>query len=118
MSQYKSVRKTLYSMVKHHPIPLMLSESIEVKLNEACPERKREINLILMAVQLEIVQEMQRLRHAAAPTVLLFPKLIRWMVRDPKIQEYEASWCINTWAMALSLLPFEDDILLPIEDTK
>lgn len=116
MSQYKSVRKTLYFMIKHHPIPLILNESIEVKLIEVCPERNREINLVMKAIELEIVQEMQRLRHAFAPKVLLFPKLIKWMVREPKIQEYEASWCINTWAMALNLMPFEDDTLLPIEN--
>ena len=76
----------------------------------ACPDRAREIELIITAINCEIVSEMRRLGKTLIPSVLM-PKLIRWLMRQTTLNHQEASWAVFSWAMALGLVPFVEDEL-------
>lgn len=77
---------------------------------DACPGAEQETELVMKARKFDIVNEMLILRHSMSPAVLL-PKLSRWLVRDAGIDEQDANWAINSWAMAFSLIPFADESL-------
>ena len=71
----------------------------------ACPGHEREIELIVTAINCEIVSEMQRLGNSLTPSILL-PKLIRWLMRQTKLEHSEASWTVLSWAMAIGIIPY------------
>lgn len=116
MSQLQTVRQTLLSIVQpSHHIFLHADVSFRLRLLDTCPDAEREIDLLMAAFNSDTVNEMQRLRHGM-PTEILLPKLTRWLMRDAGIEEKEASWSVNSWAMALGLLPFADESLTPVEE--
>lgn len=79
------------------------------------PSAKREIDLVIMAIDLEIVQELLRLTRSGMHVEYLLPKLIRWMSLDININDTEAKWAVHSWAMAFGFIPFTDEFLLPID---
>lgn len=118
MPQLQTVRKALLSLVQtHYPILLLSPVSFRLRLMDACPDTERETDLVLLAFKSDTVNEMQRLRQIM-PTTFLLPKLIRWLMRDTGIEENEASWAVNSWAMAFGLIPFADETLSPDADRK
>lgn len=96
------------------PSPLLLARKMEL-MNNTYPSAKREIELLTLAVDLEIVQEMLRLNRSGMHVEFLLPKLIRWMSLDIYINDTEATWAVHSWAMAFGFIPFSDEILLPID---
>lgn len=87
----------------------------KMELMDTYPSAKREIDLVIMAIDLEIVQEMLRLRRSGMPVEFLLPKLIRWLSQDINTNNTEAKWAVHSWAMAFGLISFTDEILLPID---
>jgi len=77
---------------------------------DACPGAEQETELVMKARKFDIVNEMLRLSHSMSLAVLL-PKLTRLLVRDAGIEEEDANWAINSWAMAFGLIPFVDESL-------
>jgi len=119
MTSQETVRHVLRTIVARQCCPLWdSSETYERALGERCPDHAREIALIVLALQNGIVSEMFRLRNRLILSILL-PKLIRWLARQSDLAQYEAKWAVESWAIALGLLPFEDEDLgdqtLPVE---
>lgn len=79
---------------------------------------QRECELVLLTYNLDVVQEMFRLHRATVPAIFILPKLIRRLSRDAVIAECEADWAVNSWAMALGLIPFSDKSLASIYEEK
>ena len=79
-------------------------------LSAVCPNHEREIVLVTTAIRCEIVSEMQRLCRCLIPSILL-PKLSRWLMRQTGMNSDEATWTVNSWAMALGTIPLVDEIL-------
>lgn len=111
MNRNQTVRRMLQSFV--HPHDAILFHGVnhyQQRLLEECPEYEREIDLIIKAINCEVVSEMKRLHHAMPPSILL-PKLSRWLMRQTSLGENEASWAVYSWAMALGMIPFIDEEL-------
>lgn len=108
MTSHQTVRYTLKTLVAGHCCPLWDSpETYQEALEARCSDRPREITLIVLALQNEIVSEMFRLRNRLIASILL-PKLIHWLIRQSNLAHHEAKWAVDSWAMALDLLPFDD----------
>lgn len=111
MTSQETVRDVLRTLVARQCFPLWDSfETYERALGAQCPDRSREIALIVLALQNGIVSEMFRLRNRLILSILL-PKLIRWLERQSDLTQHEAKWAVDSWAIALGLLPFEDEEL-------
>lgn len=110
MTHNKSLRRKLQGMVSlYDPYLCSAPNRYQFALMESCPELEREIELIVMAINYEIVNEMRRLRYSLPPSLLL-PKLVRWFLRQTGICEDEAIWTVDSWAMALGMITFVDDV--------
>ena len=111
MTSLQTVRHALRALVAGHCCPLWDSpETYQEALGVQCSDHRREITLIVLALQNEIVSEMFRLRNRLIASILL-PKLIHWLIRQSNLAHHEAKWAVDSWAMALGLLPFEDEEL-------
>lgn len=118
MSQIQTIRSVLSSLIKqHHTLTMYAAVSLRLKLMDACPGSEREIGLILQVFKSDTINEMLRLRKTLPRSVLL-PKLTRWLARDAGIEEVEANWIVNSWAIAFGIIPFEEETLTTDEDFK
>lgn len=84
---------------------------------DACPGAEQETELVMKARKFDIVNEMLRLRHSISMADLL-PKLSRWLMRDADIEEEDACWAVDSWAMAFGLTPFADEPLASVDNDK
>ena len=111
MKQDQTVRQLLLKLAyRHHSFMCNISDRYELGLKDGCASFKRERELIVMAINCEIVSEMLRLRHGLIPSLLL-PKLTRWLMRQTGIDQGEAAWTVNSWAMAFGIISFVDEDL-------
>lgn len=103
MTNKATVRNELYSYVCRermwwfYPI-----ERCEKYLLEKCPGCHEDIKLLISAAQVDVVSEMRRLNGRMYPELLL-RKSISWLVRQTDVTTEEATWVIETWAMALEI---------------
>ncbi len=112
MSQSHSSRKTLALLINQHGAEPFLSEvTCKVKLMDCHLAHEREMELLVTAVKQQIPSEMRRLNNMHH--AILLPKLTRWLSREALLEEKEARWAIESWAMALGLIPFEEGELYP-----
>ena len=118
MTSHQSVRKVLSMLVSSHCCPLWNTpETYEKVLGARCSDRPHEISLIVLALRYEIVSEMFRLRHRLI-SVILLPKLTNWLMRQSNLAHFEAKWAVDSWAMALGLLPFAEEELSNLAPTE
>lgn len=117
MTKKTTVREALRDLALKQAFSIWgTPDEFRQSLLAACPDREREIELIVAAINCEIVSEMRRLGKSLTPSILM-PKLIRWLMRQTTLRHHEASWAVFSWAMALGLIPYvEEDLPLPVED--
>lgn len=115
MARPQTVRWMLRELAGQHNLILWNApDRYHQGLTAACPDRHREIQLIVSAIDCEIVSEMRRLGRTAIISLLL-PKLSRWLTRQSGIHIDEAVWAVNSWAMALGIISFVDETLPEIQ---
>jgi len=109
-----TIRRALFRLIQSH-LPLMphTEASIKTNLMCLCPQMEREINFILLIFTSDNVNEIVRLGKFM-PTIFVLPKLVRRLMRELNIQEAEANWAVNSWAMAFGVIPFTDELLIRI----
>lgn len=118
MPRSQSIRQVLSSIVQPvlpaHPHSAV---ALKVALMDECPDADREIALLLQAFRSGAVRDMMRLRHFKSPVVLL-PKLSRLLARDTGVDDAASDWAVNSWAMALGLIPLVNDSLFHSHERK
>ena len=106
MKQRDTVRSALVELALRSDQPLWLTdEQVGQWLIARCHNQEQEIELIVAAIRCEIVSEMKRLYHGLAP-IFLLPKLTRWFIQQSGVENREALWAVESWAMALGLITF------------
>ncbi len=73
-------------------------------LADLCPALKLEVNLLASAVEHRVVTELLHM-SANVPWQAVSGRLTRRMADDLGVNEDLARWTINTWSMALGLIP-------------
>jgi len=89
-----------------------------MELANVCHSSQREFDLVRITHSMEIVHEMLRLHRTTMPPIFYLPKLTRRLARNAFIDEEEAGWAVNSWAMALGLIPFSEKTLASIVEVK
>jgi len=108
MSHTPSIRETLCLLLKQYGTELCFSAAkCKMLIMDNCHEQEREINLLITAIELEITSEMLRLKKTMPVTVLL-QKLIRWLAHETTVSDEDCRWAVDSWAMALGIIPFSE----------
>lgn len=81
-------------------------------LRDKCPMNKREINVLIQALEAGVPG---RLNGGVESVAVLVPKLIRLLEGDYSLSAAPASWAVTTWAVALGLqVKSEMKVAVPI----
>lgn len=75
-------------------------------LRDECGEYKREISVILLAIEEEVPDA---LRGAGGGLAVTIPRLAKGLQEVRAIDENAARWAVDTWAHALGLAALQDD---------
>lgn len=114
MSQANSARHNLSWLIRYQSDDACFSESkCKSLLMDHNSLHQRENDLLATAVKQQIPSEMLRLKQLHHS--FLLPKLTRWLIRETGMDENEAKWAVDSWAMALGLIPFADGSLYGLE---
>lgn len=115
MSQLPSIRKTLWLLLREHGTGLCYSaEKCKTTLMDNCLGHQREIDLLVIAIEREITSEMLRLKETM-PVLALLQKLTRWMTHETTVSEADCRWIVDSWAMALGVIPFSEMKLITLD---
>ena len=69
-------------------------------LNDECPGLKREITVLILALEQKVPAELQT-SSAGSPWVILSGRLVKQLKDDAAIAEDAARWAVESWALAL-----------------
>lgn len=73
-------------------------------LRDFCGDHKREINGLMDALHEGVPLELRAAGHGTPPALLL-ARLTRRLIDDRSMVEEMARWAVESWAMALGVLP-------------
>lgn len=104
------IRKGLNKIVATQGQSLCFSaEHCEMQLQAMAVEYGEKVSLLVQAVACEMVSELLRL-HRNMHCLILLPKLASYLRRrTPGLSEPDSLWVMETWAMALNLIPASFD---------
>lgn len=110
-----SIRETLCLILKRHGTePCFSAVKCKMLLMDNCIDHKIEIDLMVTAIEREITSEMLRLKKTMPVSVLL-PKLTRWLTNETPASDEDSRWVVDSWAMALDIIPFSEMVLPSLE---
>lgn len=100
------LRKGLSKIISTQGPPLCFSVPLcEIQLQALAVEHGEKVSLLVQAVACETVSELLRL-HRKVNHLILLPKLAHYLRRrTPGLSEYDSHWVMETWAMALNIIP-------------
>jgi hypothetical protein len=77
-------------------------------LKEQCPKDKKEIDVLIETLRNDRVEEELLTLPQGADVAGLLPGLTAQLQEDSELSEAEARWGVESWAMALGLLPLPE----------
>ncbi len=77
-------------------------KKVEGLLRDLCPEHKREVNILIAALQERIPTDLLSI-SAGTPPETVFARLIQRLIDDRALHDDAAHWAVETWALALGL---------------
>jgi hypothetical protein len=77
-------------------------------LKEQCPQDKKEIDVLIETLRNDRVEEELVTLPPGADVVGLLPQLTAQLQEDSEMSEADARWGVESWAMALGLLPLPE----------
>jgi outer membrane lipoprotein SlyB len=98
-----SIGGTLKSLLDRYGVAL-LGESGRLRglLQDECPNAKREISVLLQALDERVPQDLLRV-HSGEPIRSLSPRLAKRLEDEKSISAHASRWAVNTWAQGLGL---------------
>jgi hypothetical protein len=86
--------------------PTLLGEAGRLRglLQDECPRAKREISVLLQALDERIPQDLLRV-HSGEPIRSLSPRLAKRLVDEKAMSADASRWAVHTWAQGLGLAP-------------
>jgi Glycine zipper 2TM domain len=98
-----AVGGTLRSLVDRYGITL-LGEAGRLRglLQDECPQAKREISVLLQALEDRVPQDLLRV-HSGEPIGSLSPRLIKRLSDEKAMSPQASRWAVATWAQGLGL---------------
>lgn len=84
-------------------------------LRDHAGQHRREVSVLVSALEEHVPQDLLASAAAAAPRAVLLKRLARRLSDNQAISEQAAAWSVNSWALALGLLA--DDELRGIEES-
>src|SRR5215472_10279478 len=96
-----SIGGTLKSLLDRYGVAL-LGESARLRglLQDECPNAKREISVLLQALDERVPQDLLRV-HSGEPIGSLSPRLAKRLEDEKSISVHASRWAVNTWAQGL-----------------
>jgi outer membrane lipoprotein SlyB len=98
-----AVGGTLRSLVDRYGVTL-LGESGRLRglLQDECPQAKREISVLLQALEERVPQDLLRV-HSGEPIASLSPRLVKRLSDEKAMSPQASRWAVATWAQGLGL---------------
>jgi outer membrane lipoprotein SlyB len=98
-----TIGRTLKALLDRYGVAL-LGESARLRglLHDECPHAKREISVLLQALDERVPQDLLRV-HSGEPIQSLSPRLAKRLEDEKSISGHASRWAINTWAQGLGL---------------
>lgn len=98
-----AVKQKLKDIINAYGVSILNEpKRIEAMLKDYCYENKKEIFLIMSAINENIAQELQNTKHAAAQLGIV-NRLIERLCDNLGIAEVNAKWAVESWIYALDL---------------
>jgi hypothetical protein len=95
------VRENLITIVvSHGQTAFDDSRRLRALLNDECPGLKREVNVLIAALELRIPQEIMSASHEL-PWPVFSARLIQRLVTERAMEELPARWAVDSWGVAL-----------------
>lgn len=103
-----SIGAVLKSLLDRYGIGL-LGETGRLRglLHDDCPQAKREVSVLLQALEERVPQDLMRV-HSGEPIQGLAPRLAKRLSDEKGMSDHASRWAVDTWAAGLGL-----DALLP-----
>jgi hypothetical protein len=79
-------------------------------LKEQCPQDKKEIDVLIETLRNDRVEEELLTLPQGADVAGLLPRLTAQLQEDSELSEADARWGVESWAMALGLLPLPEPV--------
>ncbi len=99
-------RQKLREMVAYDRSVVEDSRRCRALLLDLCGDRRREIRVLVLAVEERVAADL-RDRSVQVPAAVLVPQLTRRLVDDCGLTDDVARWAVESWALALHL-PIEE----------
>lgn len=103
-----AVKQKLKDIINTYGVSILNEpKRIEAILKDYCYENRKEIFLIMSAINENIAQELQNVKHAVAQLGIV-NRLIKRLCDNLGITEDNAKWAVESWIYALDLNKEED----------
>ena len=98
-----SIGSTLRALVDRYGVSL-IGESGRLRglLQDECPQARREISVLLQALEDRVPQDLMRV-HSGEPIASLSPRLAKRLSDDKAMSPQASRWAVATWAQGLGL---------------
>ena len=98
------IRQHLQEMIRRHGTSLCDdTKRCKAMLNDLCPTARREIRLLISALEEEVGSTLLRPPNGM-PVEMLLQQLIKKLHEELSLQQEAAHWAVETWALALSVI--------------
>jgi len=75
----------------------------EALLRDLCPENKREVNVLVIALKSKVPEELMKITDAM-PKELMLSRLVKRLEDDYGLAEKISLWAVESWALALGII--------------
>jgi outer membrane lipoprotein SlyB len=98
-----NIGSTLRALVDRYGVSL-IGESGRLRglLQDECPQAKREISVLLQALEERVPQDLMRV-HSGEPIGSLSPRLAKRLSDEKAMSPHASRWAVATWAQGLGL---------------
>jgi len=98
-----NIGSALRSLVDRYGVSL-IGESGRLRglLQDECPQAKREISVLLQALEERVPQDLMRV-HSGEPIASLSPRLAKRLSDEKAMSPHASRWAVATWAQGLGL---------------
>ena len=101
-------RQKLREIVERHGIAVVEDpRRCEGLLRDYCGEHRREISVLVMALEEHVPTDLRAAAHAGTPRAVLLAKLVARLSDHLAMSEGAARWAVNSWAFALGVITRE-----------
>ncbi len=98
------LERVLHDIVTQYGAPICDdSRRCKALLNDLCPSRQKEINLLVVALEERIASDLQASR-GGLPRKALLAKLVARLEENRGLSTGAARWAVSTWALALGVI--------------